>query len=73
MMHHQPCVSSAAIVQDLRRANFTSANIRSANFKGAKLQGAYFIKAVAPKVRLSRGTLYEPVQSLAVRNECTRW
>jgi hypothetical protein len=65
MMHHQPCVSLAAIPQDLRRANFTSANIRNANFKGAKLQGAYFIKAVAPKVRLSRVTRHISVPSTA--------
>ena len=43
--------TSVSLPQDLRRANFTSADIRNSQFKGANLQGAYLIKAVAFRVR----------------------
>ncbi len=43
--------TGVCLLQDLRRANFTSADIRNSQFKGANLQGAYLIKAVAFRVR----------------------
>jgi uncharacterized protein YjbI with pentapeptide repeats len=39
-------LTSALLLQDLRRSNFTSASLKRAKFVNSNLQGAYLIKAV---------------------------
>lgn len=55
--------------QDLRRANFTSANLKKASFKNSKCQGAYFIKAVAYKTDFTGADLSDVLMDRAVLNE----
>lgn len=51
----------SALMQDLRRSNFTSANCKNAKFTNSNLQGAFFMKAVSErKVAIERYTNVQP-------------